>query len=144
MHIHNKSPRQRTHVLESQAQLFSLLAEQLIGVRRALSLEEFQAIPEYAMFLQAGCACGFVCADFKPIAGDKFALANLRPNEYLADCSFRQIRHWIHHLFRAERWAEGYSSPILEAIDSGALILVVTRLREDSRLREPEVVILDE
>lgn len=144
MHIHNKPASQRTHVLESQAQRFALLAEQLTRIRQALSLDESLATPEYIQFSHAGYACGLVCSDYKPISGNKFMVANLRPNEHLADCSFRDLRHWVHHLFRAERWADGLSSPILEAINSGALTIVATRLKNDNRLRESEVVILDE
>lgn len=144
MHIHNKTARQTTHVRQDQAQLFALLAQQLIDARKRLPLEEFKSTPEYDRFLIAGYACGFVCGNLKPLDAARFTQALQRPMEHLADCSFRNLRHWIHQLFRQERQDDGYSSSILTAIDNGALGLITTRLERDERLREPEIVLKDE
>lgn len=144
MHIHNKLARQQTHVTEDQVQLFSTLAMELIEVRRDLDLDAFCSSAEYKRFLRAGYACGLVCSNFAPMDVDLFSRANNRPHEYLANCSFHTLRHWLHHLFRAEKWVGDYSSPILDAIDSCALLLVADRLACDERLREPAYEIIDE
>ncbi|MOA63387.1 hypothetical protein D3C78_1890980 [compost metagenome] len=63
------------------------------------------------------------------------------PTLALSSVPFRQLRHFLHTLLRNERWANGYSSPVREALGSGALELVATRLETDHSLLESEVVL---
>jgi hypothetical protein len=49
------------------------------------------------------------------------------------------LRHWVYMLLRAERWADGNSPHVREAIDSGALEVLPIRLSDHS-LMEPEVI----
>jgi hypothetical protein len=83
-------------------------------------------IAEYLRFMNACYACGFVTHDTSP----DFPLdrANMRPEEVLGNCDLPALRHYIHSLCRDERWSDGYSSPVLKALISGALQLVGRRL----------------
>lgn len=101
-----------------------------------IDLKDFQKIfelAEYLRFLDACYACGFVTRDTSP--DFPIAEANARPEQYLGDCDLAGLRHYLHTLCRGERWADRYSSPVLEALCSGALKLVGTRLKNDERLR---------
>lgn len=90
-------------------------------------------IREYKRFARALYACGFVTHDTDCV----FPLdaANASPKAVLGACRFEDIRHYLHTLSRDERWSDAYSSPIFEAMRSGALQLVGERLRKDPILR---------
>jgi hypothetical protein len=98
-------------------------------------LEKLLDNAEYKRFLEALYACGFVTEDFTP----DFSLeaANAKPEDTLGECGLPRIRHYLHTLARAERWADGHSSPVLHAIKAGALQLVARRLASDQSLRVP-------
>ena len=63
------------------------------------------------------------------------AVINARPG-LLADVDLSRLRHYVHVLLRSERWADGWGSPVLDAVLSGALGLVAQRLEKDGRLRD--------
>jgi hypothetical protein len=142
--IHRKPPSKRTPVTEHQARFLATLIDQLesallvhFEVRSTASMpyERFQEIwkvGEYRRFVDGAYACGFVCRDFKP--DFPFESGNHRPEETIRAWTFHELRHYIHTLLRAERWADGYSSPILEAVMSGALREVAKRLESDESL----------
>ncbi len=143
MFIAQKAASRRAQVLSDQAQLFALLTRDLIRTyerRRGIGLEEFFELPEYRKFVVSAYACGFVCGDYSMMDGGLFEQMKSRPREHLGACQFGGLRHWVHMLLRAERWADGYSSHVREALDSGALEVVATRLESDSSLLEPIVV----
>lgn len=144
MHIHNKLARSQTHTLQHQAELLALLARELIEARRHhpdVEQNKFFLLPEYKRFLLGAYACNFVCGGRPPLKdGPPFEQMLARPQAYLADCSFRTLRYFVHMLARSEHWADAYLSPIRDAIDSGALQLVAERLETDPRLLEPEEV----
>jgi hypothetical protein len=143
MHIEQKAASRRAPVLWDQARLFAMLTRDLIQVYeryRGIQLEDFFQLPEYQKFVVGAYACGFVCRDYSQMDGESFELMKTRPREHLGDCSFRVLRHWVHTLLRAERWADGYSSHVKEAIDSGALEVIAMRLESDHSLMEPEVI----
>lgn len=144
--IGHKPPLKRSHINSYQAEHFV----ELICRLEASVLEYFQvpsceripihrfmeifALPDYRLFLTGAYASGFVCQDFSL----DFDLneVNRNPGLTIGYCEFPVLRHYIHTLIRGERWADGYSSPILEALVSGALRLVATRLKYDFSIQE--------
>lgn len=147
MFIAHKAASRRAPVLSDQAQLFALLTRDLIQAykeRPDIGLDEFFELPEYRRFVLSSYACGFVCRDYSQMESGLFEQMKYRPREHLGDCQFRVLRHWLHMLLRAERWADGWSSHVRDALYSGALEVVATRLESDPTLREPEVVEVDE
>ncbi|MDH4557809.1 NUDIX hydrolase [Pseudomonas sp. BN417] len=143
-YIQDKAPSRRSPVFQDQADLLaelierfehSVLAHFRTSDRAQIPMERFKEIwdlPDYRLLIVGSYACGFVCRDHKPDF-DLTAVDN-NPVAALGHCPFPEIRHFVHTLLRSERWADGYSSPILEAVNSGALALVAARLREDYSL----------
>ncbi len=130
----------RSAVHECQVELFVLLARELIEAytrRPTASLTDWLDLPEHRRFVLGAYAAGFVCTDLAPMSD--FEEICSRPHEHLGSAGFNRLRHWIHTLLRAERWADGYSSPIREATASGALGVVVDRLESDQSLRKQDV-----
>ena len=136
----------RTPVNEFQARHFAhlirALEQALLAHYRAPSVdrlpadrfEEAWALDEYRLFCEGAYACGFVCNDFKP--DGPLDAAKARPEATIAGWDFFTLRHYIHTLLRAEKWADGYSSPILDAVICGALHAVADRLDTDESLNE--------
>lgn len=145
--IRRKPASKRAAVNEFQARLLALLIEALeaaalsrFGVQGhdRLPVErhgEFTALPEYRLFVEGAHACGFVCADFAP--GGPTIERGARVEDAVGSWSFFELRHYVHTLLRSERWADGYSSPILEALIQGALQAISRRLANDENLYEP-------
>jgi len=126
----------RTAVYRCQVDLFALLAQELIDAcnrRRTISLSEWFDLPEYHRFIVGAYGAGFVCFDLAPMK--TFQESFLRPRVYFANLGLRELRHWTHTLLRAERWADGYDSPIRNSIESGSLQFVIERLVSDETLR---------
>ncbi|MDV7210774.1 hypothetical protein [Azotobacter beijerinckii] len=141
--IKQQATSRRSPVLWDQAQLFTMLTRDLIQAymhHMGIELDEFYALPEYDRFVIGAYACGFVCRDYAPMDGELFEQMKSRPQEHLATCSFNRLRHWTHTLLRSERWNYGYSSPVMEALDSGSLELLIQRLETDNHLIEPEII----
>ncbi len=144
--IRRKPASKRSAVNESQARLLAKLINMLEGAVLAhfnladlerIDLNRFKEIwdlPEYNLFVEGAYACGFVCTDGKS-EGD-LDMVNSRPREVVASWSFPELRQYVHFLLRSEKWADGYSSPILHAIRSGALQKVADRLESDDSLYE--------
>lgn len=129
----------RSAVHECQVELLVLLARELIEAytrRPQTSLADWFDLPECRRFIVGAYAAGFVCGDLGPMK--EFEEMNSHPREHLGDAGFNRLRHWIHTLLRAERWADGYSSPVREAIASGALEIVVDRLENDESLKQQD------
>lgn len=99
-----------------------------------MALQEWFALPEYERFIVGAPGAGFVCNDLAPMKD--FEDFNARPREHLSSSDFSQLRLYVHTLLRAERWADGYATPIREAVMSGALEIVADRLASDRSLRE--------
>lgn len=131
----------RSAVHECQVELLVLLAWELIEAytrRPQTSLADWFDLAEYRRFIVGAYATGFVCTDLEPMTN--FEEINSHPREHLGNARFNRLRHWIHTLLRAERWAGGFSSPIREAIVSGALEMVAGRLESDDSLKHREVI----
>ena len=93
---------------------------------------EFFKLEAYRIFIEGAYACGFVCRDLKPdnpLEGERDRAA-----EVIADWSFPELRQYVHYLVRHERWADGYSSPILDSLAAGHLQQVADRLETDDSL----------
>lgn len=143
--IVNKAPNSRSPVNQYQVDLLVLLIRELLEVyekNREIELIEWFKLPEYRRLLLGAYACSFVCSNFEPMK-DYENYQNL-PKEYVQNARWPKFRHYIHTLLRDERWSDGYSSPILEAVKSGALTIVADRLERDQSLREPEILLIDE
>jgi len=95
---------------------------------------EFFKLDAYRIFIEGAYACGFVCRDLKP--DNPLESERDRPAEAIAGWSFAQLRQYVHYLVRHERWADGFSSPILEALAAGHLQQVADRLETDESLYE--------
>lgn len=144
--IRRKPASKRSAVNAYQVTLFVKLANKFEGAvlnlfkvaePERIPLDRFQEIwelDEYQLLIDAFFACGFVCRDLG-LDGDLNA-ANERPEEFVRSLDFPGIRQYLHLLQRGEKWADGYSSPILAAIKSGALIKVADRLESDESLYE--------
>ncbi|WP_152966548.1 hypothetical protein [Gulbenkiania mobilis] len=133
--IKDEAPSRRSPVYVDQARMLALLSEELIRARQArptADMEDFTGTPEYHRLLIGAYACGFVCRDLAPMQQELDA-------RELETVPFGTVRHWVHHLLRAERWADGYWSPIMNAVDDGRLAIVARRLGS-GELIEPEVI----
>jgi hypothetical protein len=144
--IRRKPASKRSSVNSYQVTLFVKLANKFEGAvlnlyniadPENIQLDRFQEIfnlDEYHLLIDAFFACGFVCRDFNLECN--LDAVNDRPDEAIRSMDFPAIRHYLHVLQRGEKWADGYSSPILAAIKSGALIKVADRLESDDSLYE--------
>jgi hypothetical protein len=93
---------------------------------------EFFKLEAYRIFIEGAYACGFVCRDLKPdnpLEGERE-----RATQVIAGWSFPELRQYVHYLVRHERWADGYSSPILDSLAAGHLQQVADRLETDDSL----------
>ena len=104
------------------------VAAQLPADRYAESFK----LEAYRVFVEGAYACGFVCRDLKPDSPLEGACD--RASEAIAAWTFPVLRRYVHYLVRHERWAEGYSSPIFDALIAGHLQQVADRLERDDRL----------
>jgi len=93
---------------------------------------EFFKLEAYRIFIEGAYACGFVCRDLKPdnpLEGERERAAAV-----IAGWPFSALRQYVHYLVRHERFADGYSSPILESLIAGHLQQVADRLESDDSL----------
>lgn len=93
---------------------------------------EFFKLEAYRIFIEGAYACGFVCRDLKP--DNPLEGRGGRAADVIAGWTFPGLRQYVHYLVRHERWADGYSSPILEALAAGHLQQVADRLETDASL----------
>jgi hypothetical protein len=96
---------------------------------------EFFKLEAYRNFIEGAYACGFVCRDLRPdnpLEGERDL-----PAEAIGRWSFAELRQYVHYLVRHERWADGYSSPLLDSLAAGNLQQVADRLETDESLYGP-------
>ncbi len=93
---------------------------------------EFFKLEAYRIFIEGAYACGFVCRDLKP--DNPLEGKRERAAAVIAGWSFPELRQYVHYLVRHERFADGYSSPILESLIAGHLQQVADRLESDDSL----------
>lgn len=135
--IQSKPASKRATVNKFQARLFAHTAMKLVAntstqPAQIIAPEQFRASPTYQLFVDVAYACGFVCCDLS--SSIDLAALNLDPHSSIASWTFPEIRAYTHTLLRAEQWNEEYSSPLLDAIQSGALALVAERIINDETL----------
>ncbi len=96
---------------------------------------EFFRLEAYRIFVEGAYACGFVCGDLAP--DNPLESHRGRETRAIEAWTFPELRQYVHHLVRHERWSDGYSSPILEALAQGHLQRVADRLERDDALYDP-------
>ena len=145
--ISRKAQSRRSAVTQHQArhlvQLIRWLEREALGhfrvpVAARLPRERYAELfrlEAYRVFIEGAYACGFVCRDLKP--DNPLEAERDRPAQAIAAWSFPQLRQYVHYLVKHERWADGFSSPILEALVAGHLQQVADRLESDDSLYEP-------
>jgi ADP-ribose pyrophosphatase YjhB (NUDIX family) len=94
-------------------------------------------VPEYRRFIEGSPACGFVVDGLPPEEWLDLEDVNRHPRQTIPIMRPQDIRLFIHTVHRSEKWADGYASPVLESLASGALQAVAKRLLEDDSLYEP-------
>lgn len=112
--------------------------ERTVSRSPVIELQEFRALPEYERLELGGYACGFVCRDMK--IDPRYEKIMGAPRNYLEAMPFAELRQFVHTLWRAERWADEYGSPIKEALENGALNIIGRRLLNDDSLRHPQII----
>jgi hypothetical protein len=145
--IARQAPSRRSTVNQHQARHLAQLIRWL--EREALShyrvpvasrlprdrFTEFFKLEAYRNFIEGAYACGFVCRDLRPdnpLEGERDP-----PAEAIGRWGFTKLRQYVHYLVRHERWADGYSSPLLDSLAAGNLQQVADRLETDESLYEP-------
>lgn len=146
--ISRRPVSRRTAVTQHQARHFVQLVrllerEALVHFRVPVAAKlprdrhgEFFKLEAYRVFVEGAYACGFVCSDLKP--DNPLEAARNRAAETIAAWTFPELRQYVHYLLRHERWADGYSSPILDALADGHLQQVADRLENDTALYEAD------
>lgn len=94
--------------------------------------DELFKLAAYRIVIEGAYACGFVCRDLNP--DNPLATERARAAEAIAGWSFAELRQYVHYLARHERWADGYSSPIMDSLIDGHLQRVADRLETDGSL----------
>lgn len=145
--ISRRAPSKRSAVTQHQArhlvQLIRVLEREALTHFRApvaarLPRERFTdffKLEAYRVFIEGAYACGFVCNDLKP--DNPLESERARATGTIAGWTFPQLRQYVHHLVRHERWADGFSSPLFAALADGHLQQVADRLDQDDSLYEP-------
>lgn len=132
-------PSKRAYIYEFQASYFALAIR---GLESAFFLkfrkgeritfegfEIFRDFPEYAHFHEAAMVSGFVCSDFSGYY--PFEALHEAPSERVPEMTLSDIRHYIHTLHAAGRFSSEYNETLWNAIASGALDIVASRLEGD-------------
>jgi hypothetical protein len=142
--ISRRTPGRRSVVNQHQArhfvQLVRLLEREALAHFRVPTASrlpsdrfgDFFKLEAYRVFVEGAYACGFVCSDLEP--DNPLESERTRPADAIDAWPFPVIRQYVHYLLRHERWADGYSSPILQALIAGHLQRVADRLERDDSL----------
>lgn len=87
-------------------------------------------IPEIMRFIYGAIELGFVLNDYEEHELVDLDSINRDPHRTVGGMGITDLRWFIHTVQRADKWADGYSSPILEYLVSGSLQLAGKRLGE--------------
>ena len=122
-------------VRAEQASFLASLAEELVSAWRSARGVAFRDLPEYGRFIRGAYACGFVCADIDGPAFEERMVALTRDVDALRRADFPTVRMYVHTLTRSERFGDAGGSfgggSIHPAVESGALLVVAERLRDE-------------
>lgn len=88
------------------------------------------SIPESNRFISGAIKLGFVLGDYETHELVNLDLINRDPQGTVGCMEITDLRWFIHTIQRADKWADGFSSPILECLASGSLQLAGKRLAE--------------
>jgi len=142
--IHTKPCSKRSHVNEYQAHHLADLIDRLardacahfkVADVSRLPTEkhnDFFKLDTYKLFINGAHACGFVMRDAKP--DNPLAESREVPEIAVRSFDFMRLRQLVHFLLRDERWADGYASPVLNALANGLLPAIADKLRNDQSL----------
>jgi hypothetical protein len=87
-------------------------------------------IPEIMRFIDGSVELGFVLYDYDVTDLVDLKEVNRNPQGTVGRMGINDLRWFIHTLQRSDKWADCYSSPILEILASGALQRAGRRLTE--------------
>ena len=85
-------------------------------------------IPEIMKFIYGSIELGFVIDDYEMEDLLDLERINCDPKGTISQMGISDLRWFIHTVQRSDKWADGYSSPILKCLASGALQLAGKRL----------------
>jgi hypothetical protein len=88
------------------------------------------SIPEIMRFIYGSIEFGFVIDDYEENDLVDLKEINRDPQGTVGQMEIPELRWFIHTVQRADKWADCYSSPVLECLASGALQLAGKRLSE--------------
>ncbi len=99
------------------------------------------SMPEYERLLLGANACGFVCCD---LTADASVLASAETASWVEKAKFKDLRHYLHSLIRAERQVQktptNNVTPLHAALRNGVLARVCSRLRTEQSWRGLQAV----
>lgn len=87
-------------------------------------------IPEIMRFIHGSIELGFVLDDYEMTDLVDLKEINRDPQGTVGRMGISDLRWFIHTVQRSDKWADCYSSPVLECLASGALQLAGKRLAE--------------
>lgn len=129
------APKYRDPVTDSQIMLFCRLVDDLAQTSNSGSPPSPQS-PEYERFMLGADACGFVCCD---LTADPDLLVRAEKAGWVEKAKFKDLRHYLHSLIRAERQAQKHPSDkvtsLHTALRNGVLARVCSRLRTEQSWR---------
>jgi len=129
------APKWRDPITDAQIILFCRLVDDLIEAASGRSTPS-PSMPEYKRFLLGAEACGFVCCD---LTADPDLLVRAEKAGWVEKAKFKDLRHYLHSLIRAERQCQKHptkeTTPLDTALQSGALVRVCNRLRTEQSWR---------
>lgn len=97
------------------------------GTDSIANADQVYGMAEYEDLLREAYADGFVHGELSH-DGIDLETINARPEVQLAALPGRELRRYVHALYRCERHNHGWGSVVLMAVQSGALGLVARRL----------------
>lgn len=129
------APKNRTPIANDQVELFCRLIDDLVQ-HAPPNVSRASASPEYERFMLGAYACGFVCSDLK---ADPELLRKAERAGWVERAKFKDIRHYLHTLTRAEiqhdKAPTGPSRPLDAAVRNGVLVRIASRLRNEQSWR---------
>lgn len=129
------APKHRAPITDDQVELFCRLIDDLARLAPS-DAPPGSTSPEYERFMLGAYACGFVCSD---LSADIDILRKAERAGWIERAKFKDIRLYLHTLTRAEKQSQKLASdhtrPVADALRSGVLVRVASRLRSEQSWR---------
>ena len=129
------APKWRDPITDPQVILFCRLVDDLVEASNSRAAPS-PSMPEYERFMLGADACGFVCCD---LTADPELLVRSEKTGWVERAKFKDLRHYLHSLIRAERQFQKQPSekvtPLYTALRNGVLARVCSRLRTEQSWR---------